>query len=153
MTVFSIWHLAYALLLCECVACLILVLPMPSNRVRFWLVSICQKLSASTRVRTTEAVLLVITLFLFLDSLRTINRIDQHAHAPGSVHSEMLEKVSLFRNQRNAYLTGFILFFGVVLYRLQEITVQLYELRKAHKERIAGTASASPTTTNNTKED
>jgi len=81
--------------------------------------------------------LLVITLLLFLDSVRTINKIDEDQHEPGSVHSEMNEKISLFRNQRNAFITGFILFLSVVIYRLQHITVDIYQLRKAAKDAAA----------------
>jgi len=136
---FSPWSLAYMLLLVECLFVMLMIMPVPSNHVRYLVVVLCRKLSSSPRARITQQVLLGITLLLFLDAMRTINMIAEN-HEVGEKR-ETHEKMSLFVNQRNAFITGFILFLAVVIYRLQHITVDLYELRKERKERAAQSGS------------
>ena len=124
------------MLLVECALLLVLLAPMPSNQVRYAIVWVCERLSASKRVRTVQYVLGVLILLLFMDSIRTIHIIDDHMGSPGAVRSELSERMSLFRNQRNAFITGFMLYFGIVLYRVQHITVQIYRLRKGHGDAV-----------------
>jgi hypothetical protein len=67
----------------------------------------------------------LITLFLFVamlfvDTFRSI------ANADKLEMSNPLDRVTLFRNQRNLYLTGIVLFLLLVLYRFQALLNDLF---------------------------
>ena len=117
-------------------------MPYPSNRIRHCVVILCEKLSSNAKARTTQQVLLVITALLFVESLRALyySSDDEHKHESILGHTEHEKR---FRNQRNAFISGFILYMALVIFRLQSITVQMYKMRQEQKEKEAAVKAAA----------
>lgn len=76
-----------------------------------------------------------IIFLLFLDSARSAVLYTEK-HKEGSVipHEDLMTQVQRFRNQRNAYLTGFSLFLTGVIWRMMFLISQLYEYREECKK-------------------
>ena len=53
-------------------------------------------------------------------------------------------RVALFRNERNAYITGFSLFTALVLRRLVDIQAKLHEARGSQKSDASGVPMGQP---------
>jgi B-cell receptor-associated protein 31 len=64
--------------------------------------------------------LFIFVALLFVDTLRSIMNADKLEM------SNPLDRVTLFRNQRNLYLTGIVLFLLLVLYRFQALLNDLF---------------------------
>jgi B-cell receptor-associated protein 31 len=71
-------------------------------------------------VKRVLITLFVFVALLFVDTARSI------ANADKLEMSNPLDRVTLFRNQRNLYLTGIVLFLLLVLYRFQSLLNDLF---------------------------
>ena len=67
-----------------------------------------------------------------------INHIDEQMTMRGGADSvcfDLKQKVKLYRNQRNAYMTGFNVFLSLIFYRLFVTMSNVYTWRNDLKER------------------
>jgi hypothetical protein len=129
------WQALYGILSIEIVFVILLLLPLPSNTVRGWVVKGTQ-LIQTPNAKKFQLFLLATITALFFDSLRSINYIEkQHAAEAGrtAAHDQLIDKMRLFRNQRNAYITGFCLLLTFVLYRVQAMIIHLHSSRSELK--------------------
>jgi len=133
----------FAVLMLEIITLSLLLLPMPNNAVRGLISKGLKAASDNQRVKQFFIVCLVVISLLFLDAMRTINHLDEEQDKGDrkGPHLEFAIKLRLFRNQRNAYITGFSLFLMLVIYRVTAILAQLHRERAANKAALKNAAS------------
>eukprot|EP01116_Phalansterium_solitarium_P017521 TRINITY_DN4338_c0_g1_i1.p1 TRINITY_DN4338_c0_g1~~TRINITY_DN4338_c0_g1_i1.p1 ORF type:complete len:152 (-),score=24.12 TRINITY_DN4338_c0_g1_i1:253-708(-) len=129
----AVWMFFLAVLLAQMVLVLILCLPMPSNRLRGFIVNIFETAwSRSPKLRAFVQMIACATAIMFLDSMRSIYMLDEKLDKGSTgATAELMMKLRLFHSQRNAYITGFSLFLMLVLYRFQDLISQLHQARSA----------------------
>ncbi len=99
------WQAVFVLLLLEMFICMIVILPLPLSYRKAILEAI-DKLTKHQTVSTILKVVLVILVFLFVDSVRASTKVEEvlHTHEGDPHHPHFSEGYSrMFRNQRNAY--------------------------------------------------
>eukprot|EP01064_Diplonema_japonicum_P018698 TRINITY_DN2739_c0_g1_i3.p1 TRINITY_DN2739_c0_g1~~TRINITY_DN2739_c0_g1_i3.p1 ORF type:complete len:139 (+),score=40.59 TRINITY_DN2739_c0_g1_i3:68-484(+) len=120
------WFMLYVFMCCEAVAVAVLTMPMPSNYIRKLildgLMSLWKKVP---NIRYVSYAMLLLNAYYFYVSYSWL-------HAEHDKHSERY-KVTLFREQRNSYITGIGLGLFFVLRRLLDLHTQLYNARIAQK--------------------
>jgi len=129
------WVVLMAALVVECLLVLLLLLPMPSNVVRGVITSWVKGLWNIAGVRYTILAVMALDIFYFLwilDALRS--PLYDNWLSPIEMELTCEISMSLFRNERNLYITGFSLFMFLVLYRLIDIQTKLQENRNTCKE-------------------
>lgn len=57
----------------------------------------------------------------------------QHQHQHDSELGHCMDKISLFRNQRNAYLTGFALFLMLIIWKFEQLLRKYHNVVKTKK--------------------
>jgi hypothetical protein len=78
----------------------------------------------------TVKLLVVINVLAFLESIRSINNAEEKLdEGSESLCQDLVLRVSLFRNERNAYISGFNVFLTLVFYRLFVTMKQMHEWR------------------------
>eukprot|EP01059_Diplonema_ambulator_P027230 TRINITY_DN45083_c0_g1_i1.p1 TRINITY_DN45083_c0_g1~~TRINITY_DN45083_c0_g1_i1.p1 ORF type:complete len:134 (+),score=40.93 TRINITY_DN45083_c0_g1_i1:63-464(+) len=121
------WMMLYVFMLCEALAVAVLTMPMPSNHVRkiviTGLMSIWTKFP---NLRYISYALLTLNGYYFYASYMWLH--EDHDHSTTAF------KTRLFREQRNAYLTGMGLGLFFILRRLMDLHTQLHAAREAQKE-------------------
>eukprot|EP01061_Rhynchopus_euleeides_P010997 TRINITY_DN2056_c0_g1_i1.p2 TRINITY_DN2056_c0_g1~~TRINITY_DN2056_c0_g1_i1.p2 ORF type:complete len:141 (+),score=71.89 TRINITY_DN2056_c0_g1_i1:68-490(+) len=127
------WTVMYFFLMLEVVIVAALILPMPSNAIRGFLVDSIRKVWAKyPNVQYAFAVALLLDVLLFFDSMNFLNSHGGpgHGHGHGAAHN----KIEYFRHQQHAYLTGFSIGLFFVMNRLLDLNTQLFHARQAMKE-------------------
>jgi len=135
-----LWSIVLLFIYFEIAWILLMLVPLPSNSVRGLLVRLFKFLDSSKHVMLGVKITLALMSLLFLDALRTINHLDEESNVK---HHQLHVQLRLFRNQRNAYMSGFALFLMFVAWRLQHITMRFHETRADLKKLKA--ASGVPT--------
>ena len=105
-------------------------MPMPSNAIRGYLIDGIRHLwNKHPNIRYACALMLTLNAYYFYNSMDYLYSSDQ------SKHFEIKDvKTRMFREQRNAYLTGFGIGLFFVLNRLIDLHTQLYDARTVQKE-------------------
>ena len=118
----------------------LLILPMPSNKVRGAITRWVTGLWKNDAVRYTFTAIMALNVFYFYFVMDAILHpfYDLGLLTPIEQAPTCELKMDLFRNERNAYITGFSLFMFLVLRRLIDIQTKLHEVRAgAHPARVA----------------
>jgi len=124
-----LWGLFFVLLLVECLIVLLLTLPLHSDTIRAFILKCLGAVwDVSMYTRTLLVTWFGFNVLLFAESLRKINFVENMD--PKSMEQKMMNLNQLFRNQRNAYLTGSALFLMLVVYRLYKMQSQILVLRQ-----------------------
>jgi len=118
------WVFVFTLLVVEAIALLLFILPLPKALKKAYMKAISAVWNQPQIRRVLIGCLIVVTV-LFIDTIRTLYSI---THKPDDVAVSQTMLISLFRQQRNAYLTGFTLFLLLVLYRIQALLGELFLL-------------------------
>uniref|UniRef100_A0A6U4KA63 Endoplasmic reticulum transmembrane protein n=1 Tax=Hemiselmis andersenii TaxID=464988 RepID=A0A6U4KA63_HEMAN len=118
------WLLLFILLVTEAAALSILILPMPNNTIRGWVLNFFSKTWAGSNIlRYMTFFLLLLNVLYFGSSMSSIYSVE-------AFDLQTCEaKLDYFRHERNSYITGFGLFLFVVLQRIVMIQTQLHDTR------------------------
>eukprot|EP01061_Rhynchopus_euleeides_P010998 TRINITY_DN2056_c0_g2_i1.p2 TRINITY_DN2056_c0_g2~~TRINITY_DN2056_c0_g2_i1.p2 ORF type:complete len:133 (+),score=72.54 TRINITY_DN2056_c0_g2_i1:71-469(+) len=118
------WTVMYIFLMLEVAIVAALILPMPSNTIRGFLIDSIRKAWTNfPYVQYTFALVLVLDVLMFSDSMNYIYSNDHSGH----------NKIEYFRHQQHAYLTGFSVGLFFVMNRLLDLNTQLYDARELMK--------------------
>eukprot|EP01062_Namystynia_karyoxenos_P026722 TRINITY_DN2067_c0_g2_i1.p3 TRINITY_DN2067_c0_g2~~TRINITY_DN2067_c0_g2_i1.p3 ORF type:complete len:143 (+),score=55.62 TRINITY_DN2067_c0_g2_i1:105-533(+) len=123
------WFVLCCFLVVEAVLVGILVLPMPSNTVRGFVLQSIGKLTANKNVRYFSLFVLLLDIWYFYDCMEHLYGDHSVPHTGGRG-----EIVHRFRQQRNAYITAGGVFLCLVLNRLVDLQSQIFEYRKVMKD-------------------
>lgn len=118
------WVFVFTLLVVESIALILLILPLP-NAIKKVYMKFISALWNQPQIRRVLIGCLIIVTVLFIDTIRTLYSI---THKPDDVAVSQTMLISLFRQQRNAYLTGFTLFLLLILYRIQALLQELFQM-------------------------
>lgn len=143
--------LLFAFLILEMGILFFVVLPLP-NRIRKLVYNIWNKLSNKQEYRTVSYILWVIVGLLFIDSWKRANvpthlhfrssRGDNDASGPGSTLDDPVTSIQGFAtrayNQRNVYISGFILYFMVVIPSIMSLIKRLIKYQDLIDKKNAG---------------
>lgn len=127
------WLLVSCALLVQCALVLLLVVPVPSNAVRgviLWLVHFIAK---AQFVRFSVVLVMAVNAYYFWFTLRFMGR-QGSLFSPVDTARTEYEEVAMYRNERNACITGGNLFLFLILRRLVDIQEQLRKARTASKQ-------------------
>jgi len=130
------WFVLCLALALECFLVTLLILPMPSNKVRGAITKWVISLLSNQTVKYGGFALLVLDAYYFAFTMDAISNPLIHVGIMSPLEESMVscEKgLAAFRNERNAYITGFSLFMFLVLRRLVDIQSQLFESRSLAK--------------------
>eukprot|EP00808_Paulinella_micropora_P024562 g253.t1 len=108
----------------------LLCLPVPMNELRGWVVNKLQDMWDNKALANGVKGVCLLSALSFVDSMRTLRNGELQRQAGNSVFAE----AQLFRNQRNAALSGTSLGLMFVLWRLLNLQKKIYDLRKENKE-------------------
>eukprot|EP01063_Lacrimia_lanifica_P036723 TRINITY_DN7368_c0_g3_i1.p2 TRINITY_DN7368_c0_g3~~TRINITY_DN7368_c0_g3_i1.p2 ORF type:complete len:135 (+),score=68.64 TRINITY_DN7368_c0_g3_i1:82-486(+) len=124
------WMLLSLFMLIETLLVAVLIMPMPSNKIRGLMVDgIRHVWNTYPNLRYIAALMLTLNAYYFYNSMHYLYFSDRYEH------SEIKDtKTRMFREQRNAYLTGFGIGLFFVLNRLMDLHTQLYDARNVQKE-------------------
>jgi B-cell receptor-associated protein 31 len=118
------WVFVFSCLVVESIALILLILPLPSAMKKMYMKFI-GAVWDQPQIRRVLIGCFIVVLVLFIDTVRTLYSI---THKPDDVAVSQTMLISLFRQQRNAYLTGFTLFLLLILYRIQSILNDMFKL-------------------------
>ena len=129
------WGFMFSILTVQVFIIVLLCMPLPSNTIRGRIVTGLQSLwRSSYKIRTFTRVVMFVIALMFMDALRSAYTFaEQHHEGNQMAHNDLMLQIQRFRNQRNAYITGFSLFLGGVIWRLMVLIAQLYECRETVK--------------------
>jgi len=140
------WFVLVVALMLECLFVILLILPMPSNKVRGfitqWVTKVCEH--PAVRYGFTAVMILDAVYLYFLMGALTHPLYDLGFLSPIENAPTCELKVDLFRNERNAYITGFSLFMFLVLRRLIDIQSKLHQAREDMKAMRGSVPMGSP---------
>lgn len=155
--------LLFSLLVLEMAILFVLVLPLP-NRIRKGFCATFNNLMKTQQFKTVVVILSIIVGLLFVDSwqraqipvsLYRHKRYDREADIENSSVTSIQVLASRAYNQRNVYISGFILYFMVGIPTVMSIVrrlVKYQDLINAQKKgEIASTSSVSDTVDDETK--
>jgi len=132
------WSFLYLCVIFEWSLIMLMLLPFGSSKIRGVIVNTLSFLANIKAINMAAKVLGVISLFLWLDAMRTIFFLREHIgahHEQGLGHDSVCqEKLRLARNERNSYITGFAFFGMLVIWRLHATLVFLHENRLKAKK-------------------
>jgi len=122
-----LWSLMFGILLAQMIVIILLCMPLPFSILkgvdkfnRIW--------AQSQKIRTFIRCVVFIIFVFFVDSLRAVMvYTERHEEGNFLAHNDLMNQIQRFRSQRNAYITGFILFFCGVLWRLLVLIGKLYQ--------------------------
>ncbi|KAJ9460607.1 hypothetical protein DIPPA_23672 [Diplonema papillatum] len=121
------WMFICLFLLCEVGVILLLIMPMPTNRVRqFTIGTIREVWNRYPYLRHLCFVIIALDAYFLYSAMTFIYGDHQYL-------DQVQLRIRLFREQRNAYLTGFGIFLFFVLNRLMDLHTQLFHAREAQK--------------------
>ncbi|KAJ9473105.1 hypothetical protein DIPPA_33216 [Diplonema papillatum] len=121
------WMFICMFLFGEVAVILTLIMPMPSNRIRQFTIGTLREVwNKYPYLRHMSFVIMLLDLYFLYTSVTFI-------YADHAFMDQTQYRIRLFREQRNAYLTGFGLFLFFVLTRLMDLHTQLYHAREAQK--------------------
>eukprot|EP01059_Diplonema_ambulator_P031847 TRINITY_DN598_c0_g1_i1.p1 TRINITY_DN598_c0_g1~~TRINITY_DN598_c0_g1_i1.p1 ORF type:complete len:158 (+),score=42.54 TRINITY_DN598_c0_g1_i1:68-475(+) len=122
------WLILCFFLIIEVLLVTLLIFPMPSNTVRGVVLDGIRKVwKMYPNIRTASAVIMFLNIWYFWSAMQFI-------YSDAAYNTENKEvRLKLFREERNAYLTGFGIFNFLVLYRLLDLHTQLHDAREAQK--------------------
>ncbi|KAK5773814.1 hypothetical protein RI543_004870 [Arxiozyma heterogenica] len=143
--------LLFAFLILEMCILFFIVLPLP-NRIRKLVYNIWNKLSNKQEYRTVSYILWVIVGLLFIDSWKRANvpihlhfrssRGDNDVSGSGSTLDDPVTSIQGFAtrayNQRNVYISGFILYFMVVIPSIMSLIKRLIKYQDLIDKKNAG---------------
>jgi hypothetical protein len=127
------WLLVTGGLLFQCVLVILLVIPVPSNHVRGAILQLVHLIWTPQPVKYIVALVMALNAWYFWSTLHFMSR-QGSLLSPIDTARTQTEEISLYRNERNAFLTGGNLFLFLVLRRLVDIQDQLRRARIAYKE-------------------
>ena len=121
-------------LFAECALVLLLVLPMPSNQIRGALTRAVIALWEAALLRNAFLIILLLDAFFFVITLHELSN-PMHAFwaGPHTIDINCERRLDIFREERNAFVTGFSLFMSLILRRLCDIQSKLHEARVYEK--------------------
>eukprot|EP01111_Echinosteliopsis_oligospora_P002895 TRINITY_DN1463_c0_g1_i2.p1 TRINITY_DN1463_c0_g1~~TRINITY_DN1463_c0_g1_i2.p1 ORF type:complete len:199 (-),score=50.81 TRINITY_DN1463_c0_g1_i2:157-753(-) len=129
----SVWQINVALLLSEMLVCSTVVLPMPGR----WRKKILNKLShfwnRYPRVRIVIKTLIGFVALALVDCLRTLYLMTQVSDPLNPAKPDDV-KIKLYGAQRDAFITGFILFLFLMLHRFERLVSNVAKLEKQYSE-------------------
>ncbi|RGB33539.1 B-cell receptor-associated protein 31-like-domain-containing protein [Rhizophagus diaphanus] len=119
------YFLVFVLLVVECLAFVVLILPFP----RVWRRAVLRWVSKSDLVARSQIAIkftFIAVLILFIDAAnRTFSVQNQEKTDINDTRAEVAHHAKKFYNQRNMYLTGFTLFLSLILNRTYVLVVEL----------------------------
>lgn len=132
------WGFICGILGCQVLVVILLCMPLPSNAIRGKIVHSFQNVwKGSYQMRTLSRVIMFIIFLLFVDAMRSSYvYTEKHEEGATMAHNDLMIQIQRFRSQRNAYITGFSLFLGGVIWRLLFLIAQLYEAREECKQNL-----------------
>ena len=137
------WLVLFAFTLVEGILVILLVLPMPSNNHRRAITDFVAGLWEAKYVQYTAISMLVIDAFYFYHVMGALLHpfYDMGILSPVDVGLPCDLKAGMFRNERNAYISGSGLFLFFVLNRLVDIQDKLHQYRDIVKSTTSGDGS------------
>ncbi|GBC00982.1 hypothetical protein RclHR1_04020008 [Rhizophagus clarus] len=121
------YFLVFVLLIAECAAFVVLILPFP----RAWRRAVLRWVSKSDLVARSQIAIkftFIAVLILFIDATnRTFSVQSLDKTEMTDTRAEVAHHAKKFYNQRNMYLTGFTLFLSLILNRTYVLVVELLE--------------------------
>ena len=138
------WFILFVFMLLEASIVLLLVMPMPSNRVRGAIITgIVSTWESLPAVRYIAIGLTLINLIYFCFVVDALLEPWKYFYAQTfSADQEWMVSCEMravqFERERNAYITGFSLFLFLILRRLVDIQAKLYQTRSETKQHMAG---------------
>lgn len=127
------WLLVTLALLLQCSLVLLLVIPVPSNAVRGAILKFVHAIWDAQFVRFMVYLIMAVNLWYFWFTLHVMGRQGSLLSPIDTARTEM-EEIALYRNERNAFITGGNLFLLLILRRLVDIQGQLRKARMTSKE-------------------
>jgi hypothetical protein len=109
------------------------VIPVPSNAVRTAILDFVHLVYSAQAVKYGVGLAIMLNSFYFYCTIDFMVKQGSFLSPIESARTEM-EQISLYRNERNAFLTGGNLFMYAILRRLVDIQDQLRRARIASKE-------------------
>lgn len=138
------WLVLFLFLVVECVLVTLLVLPMPSNKIRRAVTDLIASLWDHKGIQYAVIALLVLDAVYFysdFDALRhplyDLGLLTQESTIPCE------ERATMMQRERNAYITGFGLFLFFILRRLVDIQDKFHRARHVAKS-IGPTGGNAP---------
>ncbi|KAL1523306.1 hypothetical protein AB1Y20_018252 [Prymnesium parvum] len=134
------WLVLCVGLLFECLLVTLLIMPVPSNAVRGAVTKWVTQLWHVAGVRYAFIAIMALDAFYFYFVMDALFHplYDLGFLSPIEQAPTCELKMDLFRNERNAYITGFSLFMFFVLRRLIDIQTQLHQARASIKRMGGG---------------
>jgi len=130
------WFVLCVALALECFLVTLLILPMPSNKIRGALTTWVVSLLHNQTVKYCGFAVLALDAYYFAYTMDAISNPLYHVGMMSPMEEQVIScevGLAMFRNERNAYITGFSLFMFLVLRRLVDIQSQLFESRSRAK--------------------
>eukprot|EP01083_Nonionella_stella_P172729 593709_1 len=126
------WSFQFGICGVEIAVILLLLLPLPSNRIRGVILRTMSWVWRLPYVPQVSKGIALMSSLLWLVAMRTINRVGDHIHDVHNEHGDLrcLERSRLLRNQRNAYITGFAFLGMIIIWRLHVILTLLHRSRR-----------------------
>lgn len=140
------WLVLLVFMFVECLLVTLLVMPMPSNKVRGAVTAWVSGLWDVTFVRyafTSCMALDAFYLYFVFDALLH-PLYDIGLLTPIETDASCEQRASRLQNERNAYITGFSLFLFFILRRLLDIQAKLHEARGEQKASSGGVPMGEP---------
>eukprot|EP00756_Hemistasia_phaeocysticola_P024624 Hpha_TRINITY_DN15959_c1_g2::TRINITY_DN15959_c1_g2_i1::g.70584::m.70584 len=128
------WFCLYLFLAFETLVVLLLVAPVPHNKVRGLILKTVHALLSNKHVRIAMGFFLLLDLYYFWDCMDFLLGNDKHEHG----HHGPSATAYKLRKQRNSYITAFGLIMFLVIMRLLDLLSKLYEMREEKKKAAAG---------------
>jgi len=130
------WLILCVALAIECFLVTLLIMPVPSNMVRGAITQWIVSLLSNQTVKYSGFAILVLDAYYFAYTMDAISNPLVHVGILSPLEESIVScetGLAMFRNERNAYITGFSLFMFLVLRRLVDIQSQLFESRRVAK--------------------
>merc|ERR1719277_484991 len=103
----SIWALIYYIIIVKGLFIVILVMPLPSNTWRKYLIKVVDTLENNNTWHHFRILISILVTVLFFTSITAINRIEKSENVDWSDDmNELWENNQLLRNQRNVWICG-----------------------------------------------
>ena len=130
----SLFTFLFIFMLIESLFVLLLVLPMPSNKVRGWLTSFVTGLWGQSAVKAVAICMLIFnTIYLW----HVLDALESPLVSIGLMSGNPLEscevRAEMYAKERNATVCGFNIFLFLILRRLVDIQMKLHEARADQK--------------------
>lgn len=123
------YNLVFAILVVELALFTIIVLPIPS-KIRSPLLTSISLPMRSVQVQVAVKTILFFVLILFVDAFNRSKSIEASLSNELNAPNRTEIQAKRFYAQRNVYLTGFTLFFTLIVNRTYLLTSQLLEIKK-----------------------